>query len=96
MEDNPPNADSFEDAMNDTPSHHFDIFDLLSDASGQANSTVGVSNQTTEMNSEEPETTPEEGAAVEEETTRNSSDNSSLTIAKSNLLFFIKGFDGIE
>ncbi|XP_078372557.1 collagen alpha-6(VI) chain-like isoform X1 [Oculina patagonica] len=93
MEDSPPNADSFEDAMNDAPSHHFDIFDLLSNASGQANGTVGVSNQTTDMNSEEPETTPEEGAGVEEETvdaeestssTQNSSDNNSSMIAKKN------------
>lgn len=105
MEDKSSDADSFEDAMNDPPSTHFDIFDILSDQSGQTNDTVGASNQTSEMSNEETETTFEDGAAADEKTsedekstssTQDSSDNSSSTIAKSNLPFFLKSLEVIK
>ena len=95
MEDNTANDDSFEDAMNDPPSTHVDIFDLLSEASGQVNGTVSASNQTVDINSEETGNTPEEGKGAEDGTgdisassSPDSGDKSSPTIAKSNLPFF--------
>lgn len=103
---NSSNDDSFEDAMNDTPSTHLDIFDLLSESSDQDNTTVDSPKDMAGMKSEEePETAPEKGAATEEETSeaekptssaQSSSDNTSTTIAKSNLTFFIDGLGGVQ
>lgn len=101
MEQDSSNTDSFEDAMNDPPSTHFDIFDVLSETSSQSNDTVDASDQTTSMNSEEMETTPDEEATSDGETVeaensspQDPSDNSSTKIAKSNVSFFLEGFTG--
>ena len=90
MEHNSSNIDSFEDAMDDPPSTHFDIFDVLSEASSQSNDTVDASNQTATMTSEYMETTPDEEATSDEETVeaenssaQDLSDNSNPKIAKS-------------
>ena len=92
MEQNSSNTDSSDDPMDDTPSTHFDIFDVLSDASSQSNDTADAPiNQTAAMNSEETERNPDEDATSDEEDAEaeNSSphedpiDNSSSKIAKS-------------
>ena len=92
MGNNSSNNDSFEDAMDDTPSTHFDIFDVLSAANSQSNDTVDPPiNQTAVMNSEDTETNPDEEATSDEENAEaeNSSppedprDNSSAKLAKS-------------
>ena len=92
MEQNSSNTDSSDDPMDDTPSTHFDIFDVLSDANSQSNDTADAPiNQTAAMNSEETERNPDEDATSDEEDAEaeNSSshedpiDNSSSKIAKS-------------
>lgn len=88
---NSSDTDSFEDATDDTPSTHFDIFDVLSEASSQSNDTVDASNQTTAMYNEETETNPDEEATPDEETVeaenlsphQDQSANSSTKTAKS-------------
>lgn len=106
MEHNSTETDSFEGAMDDTPSTHFDILDVLSEANSQSNGTVDAPvNQTTSMYSEETETNPdEEASGPDEETVEadNSSlqedpkDNSSSKTAKSKKkkknLLFLEGF----
>ena len=78
--------------MDDGPSTHFDIFDVLSEGNNQSNDTVDAPiNQTTAMYSEETETNPDEEPTPDEETveTHNSSphqdpsDSSSSKIEKS-------------
>ena len=90
--DNSSDTDSSEDAMDDTPSTHFDIFDVLSEANSKSNDTVDApANQTAAMNSEETETNPDEEATSDEENAESEnsspheqpSDNSSSKIAKS-------------
>ena len=89
---NSSDTDSSEDAMDDTPSTHFDIFDVLTETNSQSNDTVDVpANQTAAMNSEETETNPDEEATSDEENAQSEnsspheqpSDNSSSKIAKS-------------
>lgn len=78
MEHNSTETDSFEGAMDDTPSTHFDILDVLSEANSQSNGTVDAPvNQTTSMYSEETETNPDEEASGPDEETVEA-DNSSL------------------
>ena len=92
MQHNSSDTDSSEDAMDDTPSTHLDIFDVLTDANSQSNDTVDApANQTVAMNSEETETNPDEEATSAEENAESEnsspheqpSDNSSSKIAKS-------------
>lgn len=93
MENNSSETDSFEGAMDDTPSTHFDILDVLSEANSQSNDTVDAPvNQTNAMYSEETETNPDEEAsgpdeeAVEADNTslkEDTKDNSSSRTGKS-------------
>jgi len=93
MDNNSSETDSFEGAMDDTPSTHFDILDVLSEANSQSNDTVDAPvNQTNAMYSEETETNPDEEAsgpdeeAVEADNTslqEDTKDNSSSRTAKS-------------
>ena len=92
---NSSDTDSFEDAMDDTPSSHFDIFDVLSEANSQSNDTVDPPiNQTVVMNSEDTGANPDEGANSDEENAqaKNPSppedprDNSSAKLAKSRVI----------
>ena len=78
MEHNSSETDSFEGAMDDTSSTHFDILDVLSEANSQSNGTVDAPvNQTTAMYSEETETNPDEEASGPDEEAVEA-DNSSL------------------
>ena len=97
--DNSSDTDSSEDTMDDTPSTHFDIFDVLSEENTQSNDTVDApANQTAAMNSEQTETNPDEEATSDEENAESEnsspheqpSDNSSSKIAKSKYFFFLK------
>ena len=100
---NSSDTDSFEDAMDDMPSSHFDIFDVLSEANSQSNDTVDQPiNQPAVMNSEETGTNPDEEANSDEENAQvenpsppeDPRDNRSAKLAKSKELFLLEGFMG--